>query len=288
MKMAYSGGTTKMLDDFKAELKRPANILTLVTCAIGIIVGIATGAYFYYLSIKAGTVYYQVNQVQAFDQSSVSRTGEGTDNPLSVVDDKGNRINSNVYAAVIKVWNGGNDEVKKADVRLRFKLNIEGKPSYQNVSLIGATRNNVDKFALDGAGTIDWEHFDQNEGFLVRVIYASEKQTRIAITGYAVNATGPVEVSGASSSRGSAAVSVIGGIFLAMCFQFVSSYMKRLEKDVRAIRSRTADQAAIRHALRRIRVQQIRAIIMVVAGAGIIGLIIVWVGPALAPSAPPL
>jgi len=100
-----------MLDALRAELKRPGTIIAVALAALGISVGLAVAVYFYEKGRRVGQVAYQVDQVQVFDRERVAPI------PLTLFDSEGHKITNNVYAANLAVWNTGNAEIKKEDVR---------------------------------------------------------------------------------------------------------------------------------------------------------------------------
>lgn len=173
-----------------SELKRPG---TAIAVALAL-AGAALSLYLYYKGIKSGELYYQISQVQAFDQRSMGPIGSDASEPIRVVDQKGEPIRSNIYAANIDVWNGGSDEIRKSDVRSPFRLILSGNTSFYNLVMFGQTNNNRDAFKLVDKNTIDWEHFDPGEGFRLRLLYASDDKQKLAIEGYSLNVSTVADV----------------------------------------------------------------------------------------------
>ena len=81
-----------MFEGLKDEMRRPATAIAVVIGAVGIIVGVVTSVYFYYLSVREGKVSYQTDQVQVFNQSPLGEKPVVSAHPLYVVDERGNKI----------------------------------------------------------------------------------------------------------------------------------------------------------------------------------------------------
>ena len=160
------------------ELRRPATALW----AIGIIISIIIALYFYKKAERVGQIVIDVEQIQIFD-----RTRSGVV-PLTVLDSAGHTIDNNVYAASITIWNSGNAEVKKEDVREPVRLAVQPEegatpPRMLDISPYFHTRNNIDGFSVNG-GEISWQHFDAGEGLKVRAVYVSSTPKFITLVGY--------------------------------------------------------------------------------------------------------
>jgi len=181
-----------MFEGLKSEMRRPATTVAVAIAVLGVVAGIATSLYFYYLSVRQGKVSYQVEQVQVFDQSSLGEKPAAV-RPLYVVDEHGNKINDNIYAAKIKIWNSGNDEVKRENVRTPFKVTMSGSAQVVTIEIEYSTRDNVDGFNVKNDGAMEWSHFDSKEGFILRVVYAAKTYVPISIEGYAVDTAGPTD-----------------------------------------------------------------------------------------------
>jgi len=180
-----------MLADFGAELRRPATAIAIFIALISIVSGTITSVYFYHKSIKLGVIYYDVVQILAFDQTNLREKVIGVESPVAVVDGAGQKIDGNIYVANIRVWNGGNDEVRKEDIRSQLKVMISGNVRLIDITMYGQTNNNVDQFSLTKDTGIEWNHFDSQEGFILRIVYSSAEKQNISIIGRIVNSGYP-------------------------------------------------------------------------------------------------
>jgi hypothetical protein len=164
------------------ELKRPATTLWV----IGIIISIMIALYFYKKGEKFGQIAIDVEQIQVFDKT---RSGVV---PLTVLDSAGRAIDNNVYATSVTIWNSGNSEVKKDDVRepIRLAVEVEGRTTPTRILDILPyfyRRNNMDGFSVSpNTAEISWQHFDAVEGLKVKIVYVSSTPKWVKLTGYAV------------------------------------------------------------------------------------------------------
>ena len=105
-----------------SELKNPGTATGVIGIVIGVI-GIVLAIYFHYKSEKFSEVEMFVEQIQVFDKTKSGVV------PLRVLDASGNQIDNNILAASITIWNSGNVEIKKEDVRQPFRLSVRGGDS---------------------------------------------------------------------------------------------------------------------------------------------------------------
>jgi hypothetical protein len=172
---------------FWDEAKRPYSIVTTLLA----IVGLGLSWWFYYLGIQAAEIAYDVDQVQVFDIARASSEANGGSGPpLTVLDSQGHPINESIYAADIAVWNSGNAEAKREDVRIPLAVAIQGKARVIDaVRSYPSDKDNIDEFSIRpiAAGgaqiQINWRHFDPSAGLRVRVLYASQVQQEILLIG---------------------------------------------------------------------------------------------------------
>ena len=157
-----------MLDAIREELKRPATAVAVEIAVIFAVIGFGVSLYFYYKGIRVGQVSYYVEQVQVFDRKRVTSPGSVTAFPLTVLDAHGQPIEDNVYAASVTIWNSGNAEIKRDDLRIPFRITLEGNPRLIDITPTFFTRDNVDRFSFGRQNVISWEHFDPGEGIKVR------------------------------------------------------------------------------------------------------------------------
>lgn len=177
---------------FLSEFRNPPTIISTAIAVLSIILGIIVSAYFYQKSVREAELSYSINQIEVFDQNSINNNNSIENINLHITDDKGDNISGNIYVAEVIIWNSGNDEIKMENVRVPFRLKLDGTPLYQKIHFSAATRNNVDRFSLSDTGEINWDHFDPKEGFKVRFLYAADHELKINLTGYAINLPDPV------------------------------------------------------------------------------------------------
>ena len=103
-----------------------------------------------------------------FDRKRVTSPGSVTAFPLTVLDAHGQPIEDNVYAASVTIWNSGNTEIKRDDLRIPFRITLEGNPRLIDITPTFFTRDSVDRFSFGRQNVISWEHFDPGEGIKVR------------------------------------------------------------------------------------------------------------------------
>jgi hypothetical protein len=170
------------------ELKKPANVIGIMLAVIGILAGAITGFYFYRKGEKAGRMAMYVEQIQVIDKTKLGET------PLTILDKSGNAIDDNVYVASVTIWNSGNAEIKKDDVRGKpYTISLvepdsiyAHEPKVIELTPTYFSRSNVDHFEVKTNGDFSWEHFDPGEGFKIRIIYLGSTLQKVHLIGYAV------------------------------------------------------------------------------------------------------
>ena len=128
------------------ELKRPATAIAVALAFLGLISGGLVSWYFYVKSEKAGRIALLVDQVQVFDKARLGQV------PLRVVDSTGSIITENVFAANVTIWNAGNAEIKKTDVRKPFRLIVTNVDHLLDFSVVEYSHENIDDFNLRQMG----------------------------------------------------------------------------------------------------------------------------------------
>ena len=205
------------------ELKRPATIISLILAIVGVAGSVVIGLYFYRAGIKQGQLAFYPAQVQVFD---VTVAPHSPSPPLTVLDRDHNPITDNVYAATVTVWNAGNAEIKTDDIRIPFRIVLDGDPKIIEWAPTFYTRDNMDKFDIRPDHTITWQHFDPGEGLKMRILYEAKHEEKINITGYAVN-TAPIPngvISGPSTVWTTAIFAVFVMLIIAAIVIIVSVY----------------------------------------------------------------
>jgi hypothetical protein len=165
------------------ELKRPATAITVALAILTTAITIIVSLYFYHKAQRHAVIAFKVEQVQVFDKG---RTGGF---PLTILDAAGNRIDNNIYAAGIAIWNHGNTEIRQENVRQPYRIALDSSSAkILDISPIFFSRANVDQFAIDrSTGEITWRHFDEGEGFRLNLIYEDQNISKVVLNGYAVD-----------------------------------------------------------------------------------------------------
>jgi hypothetical protein len=105
--------------EFLEELSKPATEIATILGIVGIVAAWAFARYYYKKGVKTGRIGLDVNQIQVIDRSTLSET------PIRIIAKSQNgerEINNNVYVASVAIWNSGNAEIKKEDVRTPYRL----------------------------------------------------------------------------------------------------------------------------------------------------------------------
>jgi hypothetical protein len=118
-------------------------------------------------------------------------------------------IDRNVYVISIAIWNEGQLEIKKSDVRKDIKILPYFNSKLIDYKIVKSIRPDISKFRIIDSSdyyTLDWNHFDPGFGLEIQIIYAGNDSSKIAVDGYFFG-TDIKEVSARKSLNG-------GGIFL--------------------------------------------------------------------------
>jgi hypothetical protein len=126
------------VEDWWNELLRPSGIIGVS----GIVIGLIPSYLFYVMSQKVGRVSYAVEQVQVFDPTQLGTVRDGRQ-PITVLDADKKPVEGDVYAANIKIWNSGNDEIKTSNVREPFNLKLSDDARVLDCDITHATRGNA-------------------------------------------------------------------------------------------------------------------------------------------------
>lgn len=165
----------------KREFLRVGTLLGLLS--------LAAGVYLFYASEKSPEISFQRSVVQVFDSRSSSPS-------ITVSDDEGVAIETNVYAAEFVIWNSGSAPVEK--IRKPLEIIALGDARILDFELLAQTEEVIAKFTVkEKAGPtgqilhVSWGFFDPGYGLKVRVVYAAEDANDMTVSGY-VFPSGPV------------------------------------------------------------------------------------------------
>lgn len=169
------------------ELQSPFNLITGI---IGVL-GFLWGLYAWYETKQTAVIAYKVDQVQLLASDKVGINTEsgnsGKSSPFQVVDTDGNLISSNIYGAVVTIWNAGDVELNHDRVRRPISIQLGDGLKILDFGISFVTDKNVSEFALDQEDTntikVKWKYFDPLSGLKARIVYASNNQSDIKVDG---------------------------------------------------------------------------------------------------------
>jgi hypothetical protein len=137
--------------------------------------------------LRQGRIAFDVEQAPLFEHTV---PGFPSKSKLSLLDDKGNKIDQNVYAAIVTIWNDGDGEIRSEDVRVPLQIIVLGENRIIDLTPIFFSDENIDKFDISPEYTISWKHFDTGEGLKFLILYESPKIQKIILEGNIVNIKG--------------------------------------------------------------------------------------------------
>lgn len=173
-----------------AETPKTGNKIAYILCAVSIAAGALTSLYFYNKSEKKGEIYYEYQQVTAFNSEAIKpHASSGT---IKAIDESGHDIDENIYAVRVKIWNAGNEEVSKESIRKTIKINIENDKNIRNITTISMSNKNNDSFSTNSEGEITWDHFDAGDGAMINFVYISKNQENIYMSGHSSTTADPI------------------------------------------------------------------------------------------------
>jgi len=150
---------------------------TIVTACIGIACTVA----FYEFGKKELEISYYIKKLPSkiFDRDNASSKIQVHLSDSTVIED-------NVYVTNFVIWNSGELEIKKSDVR--EQITIEGNDiEILDFSIVDAVYPDISNFNIvvtNGVHTLDWDYFDPSFGLEVQVIYAGTDESELKINGY--------------------------------------------------------------------------------------------------------
>jgi hypothetical protein len=160
-----------------SEFKKPINVVFLFVGIAGAIA--STFAYFW--SLHSAVVSYHVATIQIVDQKEAV--------PFSVIDNAGQHVSENVYAANVTVWNSGDLPIDPQNIRSPLTISLVAPVRVLDAKLAYTTSDNISKFKIEEIQSdlskvqIGWKYFDPGEGFRLRLIYASKEEKMIMMSG---------------------------------------------------------------------------------------------------------
>ncbi len=151
---------------------------TIVTASLGII---ATVTY-YELGKKERSLSYYVKK-----EPSKIFDSENTTSKIQVYTDDSVRITKNVYVTNLVLWNSGDLEIKKTDVRKPIHISLSNGVRILDFNLVREIERGISNFQLikeNNELTLDWDYFDPNFGMELQIIYTGNDKSEVGIDGY--------------------------------------------------------------------------------------------------------
>ena len=174
----YKGGTpkTKELID-----KWFSNRLVGIIGTLGTILGIILALYFYLVQIQTRNLTYYVNPIKVpiLQLNRISN--------LEVYY-KGEKIDSDLTATQILIWNNGEKSIRTENILSDVKILTEPPVPIIEAQIIRASRP-ITKCTIDttsyskGIIPISWKIFEHNDGAVIQLIYKGSTSTKISVEG---------------------------------------------------------------------------------------------------------
>jgi len=194
---------------------------TILTALISIILAIAL----YKTSKKEREiVYYLKNEPsKIYDNTNASSRIKLISNDTTI-------IKENVYVSNLVLWNRGQLEIKKTDIRKPFTIKEKNKAKIIDYKIVNSTKPEISKFILipkDSLLFIDWDFFDPNFGLELQVIYSGNNMSQVIIDGYVLG-SGIKEIE-LKSARTETRIKyfVLFSFFLAVAIPFYLYYISK-------------------------------------------------------------
>lgn len=95
-------------------------------------------------------------------------------------------INKNVYISNVVIWNNGNLEIQKGDVRKDFIIGFIDTCNILDYRIINQIPTDFDNFNIISKRNIlhlNWNHFDPNTGLEIQIIYSGDKKSLPVVEG---------------------------------------------------------------------------------------------------------
>jgi len=173
------------LPNFWGDARKPFNLVMMVIAVAALVFGFVT----WYLSQQVAEISFQVLQIPVINTVQVqmpSRSGVSEPSrPFTVLDNKGQPIKTNIYAAEIVVWNTGDLELGPAKVRRPLTVKIDGSVQILDSGVSRITDPIAEAIASEiDNNTIEirWKYFDPGTAFRIRIIYTSEIQQTLTLS----------------------------------------------------------------------------------------------------------
>jgi hypothetical protein len=145
------------------------------------VVGVGLAIYFYFVGQAVRRLVYSVNPVK----TTVVKGGEAS--ALRVLHNN-QEISGDITAAQIAVWNQGALSIRPENILSPVRILLRPKAQILGAKISKATRDvigaSIDRSGLaEGVVGTSWKILEQNDGFVVQLIFAGATETTIALEG---------------------------------------------------------------------------------------------------------
>jgi hypothetical protein len=176
------------LSNFWGDARKPFNLVMMVVTAVSLVFGLF-GLVTWYWSQQVAEISYKIVQIPVVNTIQVQMTPHsGVPEPspsFTVLDNKGQPINTNIYAAEIAVWNTGDLELGPSKVRRPLTVKIGGDVHILDNGVSRITDPIAEVVSSEiSKNTIEvrWKYLDPGTAFRVRIIYTSEMQQDLTLS----------------------------------------------------------------------------------------------------------
>jgi len=153
-----------MLDFFRNN-----SLVIAIVGSLASVISIPLNAILYVISLHQPSIAYSTGQIKIYDASSKFSA-------LTITGPNGERIDADVYAYEIILWNSGSAPLDGSLVRQFPQIEFPGAKSIIAAQAPLASRYVDPKVALDDqskSASISWEHLDPGAGIKLTLIYSS-------------------------------------------------------------------------------------------------------------------
>ena len=161
-------------------IKKLLNSGIFWTIVVGI-VGIGLTILFYEYSNKDREPVYAIKK-----EPSIIFDKENSTPKIKLLSNDSILINENVYVSSIVIWNNGELEIKKDDVRKEFMVTVSNA-KVLDYQIVNQTNPEISNFKVEHNSNellIDWDYFDPKFGFELQIIYSGVAESEIKVSGY--------------------------------------------------------------------------------------------------------
>lgn len=147
-----------------------------------IILGVGIAMYTYLESIKKIELVY----ISSPDHSIIFDKTISSPN-IKLVENDSVEIINNVFVGSVTLWNNGELEVKKTDVRKPISITLDGDAQILDYAIVRETKPGISKFQVrkeDNTILLDWEFFDPKFGVEIQIIYSGDTKKQLVVDGY--------------------------------------------------------------------------------------------------------